>query len=106
MNDLLLNLAATLVFLPGPVLPSLDDVVALVTPPAAERAAAPAALPSVDALLALPSGFRAPGFEALTAIRTGALPAADTRFDLTDASQWPARDDEARLVSITSVAGN
>lgn len=66
MNDMLLNFAATLVFLPGPVLPSLDDVVALVTPPAVEQAATPAPLPSVDSLLALPDGFRAPGYQALS----------------------------------------
>jgi hypothetical protein len=66
MNDMLLNFAWSLVLLPGPILPSVDDVVALVTPPAVERAAAPAALPSVDSVLALPSGFRAPGYEALS----------------------------------------
>lgn len=49
----------------GPILPSFDDVVALVTPPAVEQhAAAPAS--SIESLLALPNGFRAPGYEALT----------------------------------------
>lgn len=65
MNDLLINFVASMILLPGPILPSFDDVVALVTPPAVEQhAAAPA--PSLESLLATPSGFRAPGYEALT----------------------------------------
>jgi hypothetical protein len=67
MNDMLLNFAASLILLPGPILPSIDDVVSLVSPPAVERqVSAPAPLPSVDSLLALPAGFRAPGHEALS----------------------------------------
>lgn len=69
MNDLLLNFAATLILLPGPVLPSADDVAALFAggAPAIEQpAASPPLAVSVDTLLRLPSGFRAPGFEAIT----------------------------------------
>jgi hypothetical protein len=63
----LAGLVASTILLPGPILPSFDDVVALVTPPAVEQpVSAPATKPSIDSLLTLPSGFRAPGYEALT----------------------------------------
>lgn len=51
---------------PGPILPSLDDVTALFTAAPAVERHAPAPMPSIESLLALPSGFRAPGYEALT----------------------------------------
>lgn len=71
MNDLLLNFAATLILLPGPILPTAADVSALFAggAPAIEQAA-PAPALSTETLLALPSGFRAPGFEALSFSRT------------------------------------
>jgi hypothetical protein len=73
MNDLLLNFVWSLVLLPGPILPSADDVAALFAggAPAIEQpAASPPLAVSVDTLLRLPSGFRAPGFEALSFSRT------------------------------------
>jgi hypothetical protein len=49
----------------GPILPTAADVSALFSGGAPEQpAAAPAS--SIESLLALPNGFRAPGYEALT----------------------------------------
>jgi hypothetical protein len=65
----LANLAAALLIGPNPIwhdLPDVSGLLASSTPPAVEQRAAEPAPPSIDSLLALPSGFRAPGSEALT----------------------------------------
>lgn len=66
MSDLLFNFLFDAVLNPGP---TLADVSALFTAGAsvlAPPASAPAPAMSIDTLLALPNGFRAAGYEALT----------------------------------------
>jgi hypothetical protein len=91
MNDLLINFVSSLVLLPGPILPTAADVSALFAggAPAIEQpAASPPPAVSVDTLLALPSGFRAPGFEGLAAVRT----AGRDTFGMTAAQADAVRD--------------
>jgi hypothetical protein len=52
----------------GPILPDVSALFAS-APVVEQRAAEPVAAPSIDRLLALPNGFRAPGYEALTISR-------------------------------------
>ena len=66
MNDLLTNFVWSLVLLPGPVLPDVSGLFAASTPAAEHRAAEPVMAPSIDRVLAMPNGFRAPGYEALS----------------------------------------
>lgn len=108
MNDLLINAIGALVLGPVPIWQDVPDVGALFassSPAVEQQAAAPVTPPSIDSLLALPSGFRAPGYEALSSLRTVG---GDTRFDLTAREQWPGREDEIRIVPVSSnsVAGN
>jgi hypothetical protein len=59
----------TLIFLPGPILPDLSDVFAAnagTSLTLEQRFSDPATMPSFETLLAMPSGFRTAGYDALT----------------------------------------
>lgn len=72
MTDLLFNFATSLILLPGPVLPDVSGLFAASPPAVEQTVSAPG--PSIDRLLSMPSGFRAPGYEALTISRAASNP--------------------------------
>jgi hypothetical protein len=63
------GLATSLILLPGPILPDVSGVFAAnagTSLTLEQRFSDPATMPSIETLLAMPSGFRAAGYDALT----------------------------------------
>jgi hypothetical protein len=63
------GLASALILGPGPILPDLSDVFAAdvgTSLTVEQRFSDPTTMPSIETLLAMPSGFRAAGYDALT----------------------------------------
>lgn len=73
MNDILLNHIASLILGPTPIwhdLPDVSGLFAANAPAVEERVSSPVVMPSVEALLATPDGFRLPGHDAVLITRT------------------------------------
>lgn len=66
MNDIFFNLLFDTVLNPGATLADVSAMFNAAASVIAPPASAPAPAMSIDALLALPNGFRAAGYEALT----------------------------------------
>lgn len=60
------GLATSLILLPGPILPDVSDVFSASSPAAEQRVYEASPMPSIEALLATRSGFRALGYGGLT----------------------------------------
>ena len=63
------GLASALILGPSPILPDLGDVFAVnagTSLTLEQRFSDPATMPSIETLLAMPSGFHAAGYDALT----------------------------------------
>jgi hypothetical protein len=106
MNDLLINFVASMLLGPGPILPTANDFSGWTTQPVEQHVTVPAPLPGIENILALPSGFRLAGYGGLTMARKASRVGGDTRFDLTDPTQWPVREDEILPTSSSPFAGN